>query len=190
MTTPVEQGIETAPSVAGDDDGTPAHLARLEVARGGNLALVRQVDPGAPEDLHHLLFEDGGIGVHRSVDAVLPDQFVPPAPTGGGLGDRHTFADQPRPEGDGTIKGWLVPRSLHRHPTWARRSAPSLRPVCAVFACPFSRLPSQVSCTSQEEGARDEPERRGRSGFPPARALRGGLERSPDRNRQPQATRP
>src|SRR5262249_56568912 len=54
----VEQSVEFAGLVAADDDGAAGDLAGAEIAGLPQLRGVADIDPGAAEDLRHLLAQD------------------------------------------------------------------------------------------------------------------------------------
>ena len=87
MAASVEQGMDLAVAVAGEDDGTQPETAGAEVVRLGDLGLVAQIDPGRAEDLAHLHLEDGGIGVETAMNSILLDEFVPES----GVGPRLSY---------------------------------------------------------------------------------------------------
>ena len=64
----VEQPVQPAVGIAGEDQPAQAQPGRDEVVRFRQLALVGEIDPGAPEDPLHLGNEDVGIGVERAMD--------------------------------------------------------------------------------------------------------------------------
>ena len=70
----VEQGVQAAVLVAGDDQGPQPHVRRQEIVGVGHLALVGQINPGAAEHLGHLGIEDRGVGVDGAMDPVGLDQ--------------------------------------------------------------------------------------------------------------------
>src|SRR5207253_11082314 len=72
----VEQAVDLPVLVAGDDDGTQTQAASDEVVRLRDLALVREVGPGAAEHPLHLPGEDIAVGVEAAVDALGPDELV------------------------------------------------------------------------------------------------------------------
>ena len=61
MPAAIDQHMEPALLVAADDHRLQADMRGLEVARLGQLALMRDEDPGLLEDALHLAREDGGI---------------------------------------------------------------------------------------------------------------------------------
>src|SRR3954464_14965442 len=63
--------------IAQDDEGTQPHATRDEVVAVRDLALVCQICPCPAEDMRHLGFEDGGIGVDQPMRAVFLDQVIP-----------------------------------------------------------------------------------------------------------------
>ena len=73
----VVQRADLALAVAHDDQRAQAHAPGDEVVVVGDLALVRQVGPGAAEDVGHLGLEHGGIGVDQPMRAVLLHEVVP-----------------------------------------------------------------------------------------------------------------
>ena len=75
MPAPIEQGVNPTFLVTRQDDRPAAEIGRLVVIRLRQLGLVHQIDPSAPEHLHHLLIEEGSIGIHTSVDAVIVHQI-------------------------------------------------------------------------------------------------------------------
>lgn len=58
----IDQAVQVAVLVAGDDDGLAADVGGEVVARIRHLALVGEVDPVALEDVLHLEFEDVLVG--------------------------------------------------------------------------------------------------------------------------------
>ena len=73
---PVQQGVNPAVAVAGDEDRSPADADLPEVAAGRHLALVEQEHPGAAEQVLHLQVEDRGVGVQPPVHPAGLDQAV------------------------------------------------------------------------------------------------------------------
>ena len=69
MAARVDEGVQLAVPVAGDEDRLPAHGRREVVVVVRDLALMRQVDPVALEDVLHLEFEDLRIGEDIARDA-------------------------------------------------------------------------------------------------------------------------
>lgn len=68
MPAAIDQHIQPALLIAADDHRLQADMRGLEVARLGQLALMRDKDPGLLEDALHLAREDGGIAVSARVD--------------------------------------------------------------------------------------------------------------------------
>ena len=66
----VDEAVQFAVLVPGDDDRLPADVGGEVVARVGHLALVGQVDPVALEDVLDLQFEDLLVGEDPAVGAV------------------------------------------------------------------------------------------------------------------------
>ncbi len=77
MGTAVVERTDDPVAVARHDQRTQAEFGGDVVVNIGNLAFVRQVDPGAAEDMSHLGVEDRSIRVEQMMDAVFLDQFVP-----------------------------------------------------------------------------------------------------------------
>ena len=71
-------------AVAHDDERTQTQAAGDEVVLARDFAFVRDVGPGAAEDVGHLRFEDHGIGVDQPVRAVLLHQMIPVVQRGAG----------------------------------------------------------------------------------------------------------
>ncbi len=65
MTAAVEQNVDLAIGMARDDHALAPHPRGDVVARVGNLAFVRDVKPGAAEDLRHLALENARIDIDR-----------------------------------------------------------------------------------------------------------------------------
>ncbi len=74
VSTTVQQGVEVAFAVPGHDHRLPTDRGGLEASRLGDLALVGHPDPGAVEDLAHLLGEDLRIGVEAAGHPVIGHQ--------------------------------------------------------------------------------------------------------------------
>ena len=64
-------------AVAQDNERAQAHAPGDEVVVVRNFAFVRQIGPGAAEDVGHLGLEDRRIGVDQPMRAVLLHQMVP-----------------------------------------------------------------------------------------------------------------
>ena len=73
----IVERADFAVAVAHDDQRTQAQAAGDEVVLVRDFAFVREIRPGAAEDLRHLGFEDRRIGVDQPMRAVLLDQIVP-----------------------------------------------------------------------------------------------------------------
>src|SRR5690606_16339820 len=69
MAAGIDEGVELAILVAGDEDRLPAHLGGVVVVLLGNLAFVGEVDPVALEDVLHLQFEQALVGEHLALAA-------------------------------------------------------------------------------------------------------------------------
>jgi hypothetical protein len=76
MRAPVDEDADRAVGVSGHDDGLTPHASREEVTRPGDLALVAEDEPRAPEDAIQLEIEQRGIGVDRAMDTVGLDQLL------------------------------------------------------------------------------------------------------------------
>src|SRR5581483_2568764 len=83
MTADVEQYVDVAFVIAADDDRLFANVGGAIVARGGDLALVRHVDPRLFEDPAHLLLEDGRVREQTGVDAEVVGRFADQLRVGG-----------------------------------------------------------------------------------------------------------
>jgi hypothetical protein len=70
----IDEGAQLAIAVARNDDELAAHPGREVVVLVRDLALVRQVDPVAFEDVLHLELKEPGIGedVPRDTEHALP----------------------------------------------------------------------------------------------------------------------
>jgi hypothetical protein len=64
----VQERVQPALAVAAQDDGVLAHVGVEEVVDLGHQALVPDHQPGAAEDLRHLLVVDGRITEDAPVD--------------------------------------------------------------------------------------------------------------------------
>ena len=64
-------------AVAHDDERTQTQAPGDEIVHVGDFAFVREIGPGAAEDVRHLGFEDRRIGVDQPVRAILLDQIIP-----------------------------------------------------------------------------------------------------------------
>ena len=73
----VVERADFAVGVAHDDERPQAHAPGDEIVDVRDLAFVRQIGPGAAEDVRHLGFENRRVGVDQPVRAVLLDQIVP-----------------------------------------------------------------------------------------------------------------
>ena len=73
----VVERADRAVHIAHDDQRTQAEPAGDEIVVVRNLALVRDVGPGAAEDVGHLRFENRRICVDQAMHAVLLHQLVP-----------------------------------------------------------------------------------------------------------------
>src|SRR5690606_17327299 len=69
MAAGIDEGVELAVLVAGDEDRLPAHLGGVVVVLLGNVAFVGEVDPVALEDVLHLQVEQALIGEHLALAA-------------------------------------------------------------------------------------------------------------------------
>ncbi len=73
----IVQRADLAFGVAHDDQRPQAEPAGDEIVDVGDLALVRQIGPGAAENVGHLGFENRRIGVDQAMRFVLLDQIIP-----------------------------------------------------------------------------------------------------------------
>ena len=73
----IVKGTNDAGVVAHDDKRTQAELSRNEVVVVRNLAFVREVDPGTPENMGHFRIEDRRVGVEEPVNPILLNELVP-----------------------------------------------------------------------------------------------------------------
>jgi len=76
VTDAIDHDMDFARLGAVHDDRLPPDVSGDEIAGFGNIADVRDPDPGAVEDAVHLLLEDLRIAIERGVDAVVKDQGV------------------------------------------------------------------------------------------------------------------
>ena len=67
MRTGIDERTDLAGLVAHEKDRLAAHAGRKEIVRPGKLALMRQVDPTALEDVLHLQVEDARVPEHVPV---------------------------------------------------------------------------------------------------------------------------
>ena len=65
--TGVDERADLTGLVTHEDDRLAAHAGRKEIVRPGKLALMRQVDPTALEDVLHLQIEDARVPEHVPV---------------------------------------------------------------------------------------------------------------------------
>ncbi len=72
----IDEGVQLAAPAARNEDGLPAHIGSEVIVVVRDLALVRQVDPVALEDVLHLKLEHLGIGEDVAADAVDPRRGV------------------------------------------------------------------------------------------------------------------
>ena len=63
--------------VAYDDQRTQSQASGDKIIDRGDFALVREIGPGAAENLRHLHFEDRRISVDQPVRAILLDEIIP-----------------------------------------------------------------------------------------------------------------
>ena len=71
VSTDVEEGVNLAGGVAGDEDGVLAHVGGEEVAGVGYLGLVAEEEPAAGEDALLFLLVDVGFDVDAAADQTL-----------------------------------------------------------------------------------------------------------------------
>ncbi len=69
MTAGIDEGVELAILVAGDEDRLPTHLGGVVVVLLGDLAFVSEVQPVALEDVFHLQIEQPRVGEHLALAA-------------------------------------------------------------------------------------------------------------------------
>jgi hypothetical protein len=72
----VDEAVQLAILVAGDDDGLTTDVTGEVVIRVGDLAFVRQIDPVAFKDVLHLELEQLGIGEHVATTAIKAFFFI------------------------------------------------------------------------------------------------------------------
>ena len=70
MAARIDEGVQLAITVARDEDGLTAHIGCEVVVLVGDLALVREIDPVALEDVLHLEFKDFRVGKDVASDPV------------------------------------------------------------------------------------------------------------------------
>ena len=70
MAARIDEGVQLTVAIAGNEDGLMAYIGREIVVLVRDLALVRQINPVALEDVHYLEFEDFRIGEDVATDAV------------------------------------------------------------------------------------------------------------------------
>ena len=73
----VVQRADFSVAVAHDNERAQAHAPGDEVVVVRDFAFVREIGPGAAEDVGHLGFENGGIGIDQAMGAVLLDEIIP-----------------------------------------------------------------------------------------------------------------
>jgi len=75
MAAPVEQRMDCALLVTGDDYRFATDIRGLEAVRCRDVARVRHPNPSVPEDAIHLDIENAGIGIEWRESAVIPHHF-------------------------------------------------------------------------------------------------------------------
>src|SRR5262249_2372144 len=77
MGAPIIKRADFPLGVAYHDQRTQSQASGDKIIDLGDLALVREIGPGAAENLRHLRFEDRRISVDQPVRAVLLDEMIP-----------------------------------------------------------------------------------------------------------------